>query len=117
MSKALPGFPAVPRHVITVDLDGDNYDVRFTWIERMGAWYFDLRRTSDDLEIVNGRRLSVGWTPIAGFPLVGAPDVIWYVRGPDAYTRDDLGGALRLVAFSRAEIVAPDPVELFSVTL
>lgn len=92
----IAGFPTYPRHSQTVTLGGKVLRLTFTWRARTASWYVDFRQ-ADGTAIALGRRLSPGWSPVAGLRSDALPDGVFLVFGPDDYERNDLGTALRLV--------------------
>lgn len=90
--QRLPAFPDLPQHVMRVDLAGRRYTYRRTYRPRTRAWYVDIYDDQGKV-IVEGQRLTPG-VPLSTSFEVDLPGVI-YVRGPDDYRREDLGGDLR----------------------
>ncbi len=90
--QELPAFPNLPQHVMTLTLDGRTYRYRRTYMPRMRGWYVDIE-TMDGEPVVSGRRLCGEWAPLTGLDVDF--DGLLYVRGPDSYQREDLGGDLR----------------------
>lgn len=82
----------------TVELAGTVYRLRMVWRARTRSWYLDIY-AADETPIITGQRLSPGWDPLEGLSVPGAPEVTFYVVGPEPYAREDLedGLALRLV--------------------
>jgi hypothetical protein len=105
MGRVINGFPELPSHTQTVVLGLSQFVVRFTFRERTGAWYLDLR-TVDGQAIILGRRLSVDWLPLFGLSSDLAPDGVLFVRGPDGYVREDLGEDLLLIFYPLSELPA-----------
>jgi hypothetical protein len=105
MGNILPAFPDAPAHTITIDLDGAQYVVRYTWRERSASWYLDLS-TVDGTALITGRRLSAGWVPTLGLVIDGLPSGVLFVRGVDGYERDDLGTDLLVVHYTDDEIAS-----------
>lgn len=103
MSVQIAAFPAQPAAIQSVTLDGVTFRLRLTYRYRCAGWYLDLW-TLEGTPLLLSQRLSAGWSPTAGYDLVDGPDGWFYVRGADGYARDDLGGPLVLVYFSRAEM-------------
>ncbi len=115
MSLALPGFPRVSSHVITVALAQVQVRTRFIYRDRTRSWYLDLFDAKDQ-PLAIGRRLSPQWGPLHGFSVPGAPDGIFVVIGPEDYQKADLGIDLTLVFVPRDEVPpAPDAEELIIV--
>jgi len=115
MGQILQAFPSLPSHVQTVTLGEMQYTVRFRWNERTASWYFDLR-TIDDTPVILGRRLSPDWMPLLGLTLDNEPSGHMFVRGPDGYGRDDLGGDLLLIRYDLDDI--PDaPADPYAPTV
>ena len=108
MGAFLPTFPAVPQLTYTVTLEEEQFRLRFTWRRRLRSWYVDLF-TLGGVALAVGRRLSAGWDPFFGLVIEGGPDGLFLVRGSDGYARLDLGVTLRLVYYTRAELVAAKP--------
>ena len=93
------------RNRLTIDLGGVDVGVRWYWLPRCAGWYVDLEQP-DGTPISTGLRL----TPAAPLNAPGAneflPDGRFVVSGPDSYTRDDLGGQVRLWWWSAQEVAA-----------
>lgn len=118
MGSRLPAFASVPQHTVSVVLSGATYRLRWTWRERLSAWYLDLY-DADGVVLIYGRRVSPGWGPFFDQPAVGAPVETIVVSGVDGYDRDHLPETLEVVAWLEAELlsVAPDdPVDDLIVT-
>lgn len=105
MSAILPAYPALPAHTYTVTLGGVAYTLRFVFRARLSAWYLDVF-SADGTALARSRRLSPGWSPLFALPIVGGPAGYLWVRGPDEYTRLDLGGAVKLVFYDAADVPA-----------
>lgn len=102
----LPGYPVYPRHSFVVTLGDLRYRFTFTWRERSSSWYMDLY-TQDGTELVLGKRLVPGWSPLAGVDLgEHALGGVLYCRGPEDYERNDFGDTLVLVYVPQADIDA-----------
>lgn len=110
MPLEFPAFPDLPQHTMTVPIGGVLYVATFTWRERLGSWYLDLR-SQDGTDLVRGRRLTPGWGPLLGLLIPGAPEGLLWVRGPDAFAQADLGGELLLLHYAADELpqAASDP--------
>lgn len=105
-TSILPGYPTYPRHSFVATLGEARYRFTLTWRERPASWYMDLH-TQDGTELVLGKRLAPGWSPLAGADLgAHALPGLLYCRGPDNYERLDLGDALVLVFVPQADIDA-----------
>lgn len=105
MGQILQSFPQLPAHTQTVVIQDAQYIVRLVYRSRTAAWYFDLRTVDGD-DLALGRRLSEDWSPLLGLLIDNAPDGLWFVRGPDAYDRDDLGSNLLLMFYELADLPA-----------
>lgn len=105
MASVIPTYPGLPRHTMSVDLGGTVFQLRFTWRERLGAWYLDVR-DANEAALVTGVRLSSSWMPIEHYSVESGPAGVLYVRGPDEYRRDDFGDGVDLVYYDRTEIPA-----------
>lgn len=102
----LPGYPVYPQHSFVVTLGEARYKVTLIWRERSSSWYMDLH-TQDGTELVLGKRLAPGWSPLAGVDLgAHALNGVLYCRGPEDYERNDLGDTLVLVYVPQADIDA-----------
>lgn len=105
-SQILPGYPALAQHSYIVTLGELRYRFTFTWRERPKSWYFDLQ-AQDGTELVLGRRLAPGWSPLLSVDLGDYTlDGLLYCRGPSNYERSDWGDTLRLVFVPQADIDA-----------
>lgn len=107
MGVVLSAFPDQPQVVQTVTLGDRQFRVEMTWRRRCRAWYVSLL-TGDEVPLAMGRRLSPGWSPLAGIILdeALAPDGLFVVRGVDGYAREDLGEALTVAFYTSAELAA-----------
>jgi hypothetical protein len=115
-TSILPGYPNLPEHSYVVTLGEARYRVTLIWRERPASWYMDLH-TQDGTELVLGKRLAPGWSPLAGADLgEHAPDGLLYCRGPDNYSRMDLGDTLVLVYVPQEDIDAATTVEASALT-
>lgn len=101
MPSILPTFPDNELFTVTVDLDGQDYTLRFEWKNNLQGWYLDIS-LPDGTHINQGRRLSPGSTPLVG--LDGPPGIL-FVQGPDPYTQLQLGDDLLLFYFDESELV------------
>lgn len=99
--QELPAFPNIPQHVMTLTLGGRTYRYRRTYRPRMRAWYIDIEDQNGEL-IVGGRRLNGEWLPLESIAVDF--DGTLYVRGPDVYLREDLGGDLREIYIAPGEL-------------
>lgn len=97
----LPAFPDIPQHTMTLTLGGRTYRYQRTYRPRLNAWYIDIK-DKDSEQIVGGRRLCGEWLPLESIAVDF--DGALYVRGPDVYRREDLGGDLREVYISPEEL-------------
>ena len=101
-------FPSIPKTTQTVSIDGVQYQITLTWLQRPQSWYMDLALL-DGTEIVNGQRLSPGWGPLFRLLPELAPTGTFLVTGPDPYNQDTLGERLFLRYYGEDEI--PDAIE------
>lgn len=108
MGLAVSTFQGLPAHRQTLSLESTQYRLRLTWRPRLRGWYADLY-TLDEAPLALGRRLSAGWGPFFGLSLPNGPDGLFVVRGLDGYAQGDLGGALKLLYYTRAELAAAAP--------
>lgn len=60
----------------------------------------------DGTPLVSGRRLSAGWSPLAGLVVEDGPPGMFFARGGDGYAQTDLGRSLVLMYYSQAEMQA-----------
>lgn len=87
--------------------------LRITYRQRVAAWYVDAFDLDSNL-IVAGRRLSPNFSPFLGLALetIDPPslpeDVLWIVRGPSPYAREDLGDTLNLITLGLDELPPPE---------
>ena len=115
-ASILPGYPAYPRHSYIVTLGETRYRFTFTWRERPRSWYMDME-LPDGTELVKGRRLSAGWSPLSSVDLgEHSLDGVLICRGPDAYERADWGSALVLAFVPLDDLVAAVTVEPSTLT-
>ena len=105
MGRRLAAFADLPSHTISTILGGNSFRVRYTWRERMRAWYVDLF-DNDGNALAVGRRMSPKSTPWSNFIADGFPTVFVICVGPDGYGQLDLGEILALVANTTAELEA-----------
>ena len=91
--------------------------VRFTWRERLAAWYLDIYDL-DDVPIILGRRVTEQWAPLAGHALGDEldRDVLLVVQGPSPYAREDLGDRLMVLLVPRADLPA-SPATAYPLTV
>ena len=108
MGLVVSTFPALPAFKQTLTLESTQYRLRLTWRARLQGWYADLYLL-DETPLALGRRLSAGWGPFFGLSLPDGPDGLFVVRGVDGYARADLGDALKLLYYTRAELAAAAP--------
>lgn len=100
----IPTFSDVNDFEYSIILGESRFFLRFRFLERHSAWYMDCR-TSEDVLLFEGRRLSPGTSPSFGvdsYVLGGS----FFVSGPDPYTRESLGAELELSFFTNEEIDA-----------
>lgn len=110
-TTVLPGYPSNARHIYVTTLGETAYRLTFTWRVRQEAWYVDIE-LEDGTELVKGRKLSAGWTPLGAVDLGdNAPAGSLLVRGPDNYERADWGEDLRLVFVPTANLPASTTTE------
>jgi hypothetical protein len=100
MPQRMPFFHDVPAHRYTVTLDGVQYEVRLVYRARTASWYLDLR-DEQGVELVLGRRLSPGSSPVGGVITNGPPGKL-VAFGADPYDRDEV----ELWYFTEAELAA-----------
>lgn len=105
MGFTLATHPSLPQHTQTVTLDGTQFRLRLTWRHRLRGWYLDLYAL-DETPLLLARRLCPGWSLNLGLTIEGGPEGVLLVTGPDDYERGDLGGALLLWYYPRAELQA-----------
>ncbi len=105
MPVVLPFSHEKPADLKVVQLGTTRYGVRLTWRERPASWYLDLE-TAEGVAVVSGLRVVPGASPALrlGPWRAQGPGGALYVRGPDPYVREDLGGALRLVWYGPDEL-------------
>jgi hypothetical protein len=84
----LPFFPDQPSHRYTVNLDGAQWDIRLTYVERSASWVFSLY-DADGKPVITRRRLSPGASPVTGLTTKGPPGLI-IPYGRDPYGRYEL---------------------------
>jgi len=99
----IPLSTSVPAYIQTIELDGTRYRMQVRYRRRLRAWYLSLY-TSDEVPIIEGRRLSPGSGPLFWTRRVGSPPGFLYVRGVDPYDRDDAGQSLQLVYYNSADM-------------
>lgn len=106
MPRVLP-VDTIPDRIFTVTLsDTVSVRVRCVWRPRTGSWYADLLR-SDGTAVVRGVRISPNYWLFAPHVLPeGMQGGRFYVRGPDEYREDDLGGPLKVIWYPADEIPA-----------
>ena len=105
MAVRITAYPSQFTHTQTVNLDGTDYKVRLQWVARTRGWYLSLF-TLDDSAIIEGQRLSAGYSPTAGYRIPDGPPGQFYVRGQDRYEREHLGTKVALIYVTAAEIAA-----------
>jgi hypothetical protein len=93
--ERLRAFPSLPDHTMTVRLGGVAFRYRRRYMPRLRAWYVDIFDQAGNAVII-GRRMNAGWALFGSLPVEGVPGVI-LVRGPEDYTREELGRDLREV--------------------
>lgn len=96
-------FPDIPKTTQTVSIEGIQYQLTLTWIERTQGWYMDLRLL-DGTDVALGQRLSPGWGPLFHLLPENAPPGVFLVSGPDPYNQDTLGQRLFLRYYEESEI-------------
>ena len=104
----LPTFPDLPQSLQTLTLELVQYRVRFTWRERLQAWYLDLLEL-DETPIVLGQRVSPGWGPLYRLLPMASPPGLFFVSGPEPYSREMLGSEV-VVLFASSDEIPPDTV-------
>ena len=66
----VPTFQNVStRYIITTDLNGSAFRLRFHWNSREAAWYMDILNT-DDVLILSGIKLVVNYSLIRQYPAI-----------------------------------------------
>lgn len=106
MPERMPFFHDVPSHRYTVALDGVQYEVRLVYRARTASWYLDLR-DEQGADLVLGRRLSPGASPVSGLITNGPPGAL-VAFGADPYARNEL----ELWYFTEAELAAEPDAEV-----
>jgi len=115
MPRIIRTRPELPAYTQTVDLDGEPYEIRLYWRERLDGWYMDLR-TSEEQPIALGRRLSPQSLPMYAETLPDGPPGLFIVRGPPNYRRKALGKTLLLKYYPADEVREVDPPRSYTVT-
>ena len=105
MGRILSTTPSAPCAMQTVTLGATQFRVRFTWRERTASWYLDLYDAAEE-PLALGRRLSPGWGPLIGLSVPDGPAGFLFVRGPEPYVREQLGGAVRVIFYTAAALPA-----------
>ena len=73
----------LPSHRYRMTLDNVEVVIRLRYNDRQAAWYLDMY-DADEVPIVFGRRLSVGWFPLHGHGIDRRPAGEFYVaHGPE----------------------------------
>ncbi len=103
MPLILPAYPEDPQHVISAEIEGVAYRLRYTWRDRTASWYLDVFDATG-AALIAGRRLSPGAAPLGGITVEGGPGGLLYVRGIDDFERADLGGDLAIALFDADEL-------------
>lgn len=116
MPRIIPTFPDLPAHRQTLTLDGEPYQIRLVWRERLDGWYMDLLG-ADGETIVLGRRLSPQSLPLYGQTLPDGPPGVFLVRGPPYYRRKALGQTVVIKYFSVGELPESDIDRDYTVVL
>lgn len=60
-------LPKERNYSIEVNLDNDNFLMRFLWNPRAASWFFDLAQLADGLLLLDSVRISVGTFPLRQF--------------------------------------------------
>jgi len=124
---------------MTVAWGGVQVRLRFTWRQRLGAWYLDIFELADVAEagvagavgdpIVLGKRISPRWAPLLGLvPWPQLPPsrevfaVVDGLVGGDPYRRTAFGEAVRLLLLDEDEVTEAigaivDPASSLTVVL
>lgn len=105
MAALLPLDASAPRYRVVVTLDDVQVGILLYWLRRSAGWYLDLQ-TPDGDDLATGIRITPGAVlavPAAG---EGIPPGQFVALGPDAYGYDDLGGAVRVLYLTAAEVEA-----------
>ncbi|MFU8802627.1 MAG: phage baseplate plug protein [Bradymonadaceae bacterium] len=87
--EQLRAFPNLPNHTMTVRLGGITFRYRRTYRPRLRAWYVDIFN-QDGNPVLIGRRINPEWSLQGSLPVEEIPGII-FVRGPEGYTREELG--------------------------
>ena len=103
-TSILPGYPTYPQHRFVVTLGEVRLRLTLTWRARTVSWYADVH-TAAGAELVLGRRLAAGWTPLGAVNLGDDhPDGVLLCRGVEDYEQADLGTRLQLVFVPQADV-------------
>ena len=94
----------LPRRKRTIQIGGQTFRYRLTWLERRRSWYFDLMQL-DETPIMVGRRISANAATIP-FNVPGFDPGGITVIGLDQYEQSDLGDSVTVFFVSQAELSA-----------
>lgn len=115
MSAILPAYPNLPAHTYSVQLGAASFTLRYVFRPRLSAWYIDVF-AADGTTLARSRRLSPGWSPLYALPIADGPDGYLWVRGPDEYSRLDLGDSIKLVFYDSSAVSGtPAPPDIIVV--
>ena len=120
MPLQLATFNAITTNVQTVTLGQAQYGVGLRYNLPMRAWYMDLS-DGNGVPIMQGARLSPGWSPTFGLVCNTNMGGMFAVNGTDGYSQAALGSQLTLWWWTQAELqavadavaAANPPLELF----
>ena len=105
MPIQIAAFPANTTDVQVVTLGQAQYRVGLRWNSQMRAWYMDLADGSG-VPIMQGARLSPGWSPTFGLVCQTDMGGSFVVNGTDGYSKAALGSQLALWWWTEAELQA-----------
>ena len=106
MGQQIPTFQAQPQFSESVTLGSAQYQLVFTWRDRLPAWYLDIY-TLDGTAILTGRRVSPGHDLLFGGRAALTMAGHLFVRGSDPYLREMLGTRVVPVFYLDSEIPSP----------
>lgn len=99
MPQSLPIFTNIPDHRYTAPLDGAQFEFRYVWRARLGAWRVSIH-DANGVALLTSRRLSPQTNVFEG--VVGAPPGVLTVSAADPYDRHEI----ELLYYTAAEIAA-----------
>ena len=105
MPIQIASFPALSTAAQVVTIGQAQYRVGLRWSYPMQAWYLDLA-DGDDVPIMQGARLSPGWSPTFGLVCNVDMGGMFAVNGADGYAQAALGSQLTLWWWTQAELQA-----------